>query len=256
MPNPTILDSLQRFWLVLVLTTLVGAVLGVGYGLITDPKYTAEAQLSVGRIDVQTQSIPGFTGASITLADTYSRAIAADQVITEVAGKTGLSRSEVIDRVSAAPIPETGTVRVFADGDTTEESISTANAAADALVSYVRNLNRFNPDSARLLKQYEDASAELGTAQQDLAQQGRTPDALAAVKRAQLKVNTLGSLYQSSQAGQASPNTLQVLTLAADATSDRTSTLERAGLVGGVVGLLLGALLALVLERRYPLQRV
>lgn len=254
MPNPTILETLQRFWLVVLLVTALGAGAGVAYGLNADVQYEADAQLTVGRVDVQTQSIPGFTSASITLADTYSRAIVADRVVTQIAEKTGLSKSAVIDDVSAAPIPETGTVRVFADADSTDEAVSAANAAAEALVDYVRNLNRFNPDSKRLLDEYQEASQELGEAKKELSEQGNSPETVAKVQRAQLRVNTIGGLYQSSQAGQASPNTLQVLTLAADADSDRSATTQQAALVGAVIGLIIGALLALVLERRYPLR--
>jgi capsular polysaccharide biosynthesis protein len=255
MPQPTILESLQRFWLVVVLFTAIGIGAGVVYGLQADPDYTAEAQLSVGRVDVATQSIPGFTSASITLADTYSRAIHADQVVADTAKATGLTDSEVIDQVTAAPIPETGTLRVFADSSSTSDAVEIANAAAKGLVEYVRKLNQFNPDAARLLNQYEEASVALGKARQKLHEDGSDPDAVAAVQRAQLQVTTIGNLYQSSQAGQSAPNTLQLLTLAVDADSDRSSTIQRAALVGGIIGLLLAVLLAPLAERRYPLNR-
>ena len=255
MPHPTILESVQRFWFAIVIATVIGAGIGVAWGLAADEEFSAEAQLTVGRIDVQTQSIPGFTTAAVTLADTYSRAIVADRVVAAIAKKTGLSRDQVLDDVSAAPIPETGTVRVFADAPTSAKAISVANASADALVTYVRSLNRFNPDSRRLLQQYQDASQELGKARAKVAEDGKSPEALAEVQRAQLRVNTIGGLYQSSQAGQASPNTLQPLAPAADADGDRSSNVQRAALVGAVVGLLLGCLLTLLLERRYPLRR-
>jgi uncharacterized protein involved in exopolysaccharide biosynthesis len=253
MPRLTVLDALQRFWLVLILMTLLGAGAGVLYGLSAEPNYTAEARLSVGRVDVPTQAIPGYATAALTLADAYSRAIISKKVVDPIERKTGLSTSEVLDRVTAAPIPETATVRVFAEAGTASEAVEVVNASARSLVRYVRNLNRDNPDSKRLLEQFNDASKKYGEARSALKREGSSAEAEAKVKTAQLQVSTLGSLYTASQAGQASPNTLQVLALAAGAESDRSSTTQQAVLVGAVIGLMLGALLALGLERRYPI---
>ena len=48
--GPTVLDSLRRYWWLVCLTALIGAGLGVAYGLVQrDPVYTAETELSVGR---------------------------------------------------------------------------------------------------------------------------------------------------------------------------------------------------------------
>src|SRR4029079_16305345 len=114
--QPTVLESLRRYWWLVCLIGLIGAGLGVAYAqLQRDPVYTADAELSVGRVDVATQAIPGFVAASRTLADTYSRAISAKAVIDQISRKTGLSKSDVLDRVTATPVPNTATMRVIAE---------------------------------------------------------------------------------------------------------------------------------------------
>lgn len=252
MYRQTILESLQRFWLVLLGLSLLGAGIGAIYGTSKDPTYTASAELSVGRVDVATQSIPGFTQAALTLADSYARAIAADKVISGISEDVGISPTEVADKVTATPIPETGTVTVLADADSADGAAELANAAADQLIAYVHKLNKFNPDSKRLLDQYDKASQALGEAKEKEQDEGTTPQTEAAVRTAELKLNTLANLYATSQSGQASPNTLQILALAGDADSDKSSTVQQAALVGFVLGLLLGVLIAVPLDRRYP----
>ena len=69
-------DAVRRYWWLLGALGVIGAALA--YVVAREerkPIYTAEARLAVGRIDVSTQSIPGFATASQLLADSYSRAI-------------------------------------------------------------------------------------------------------------------------------------------------------------------------------------
>jgi capsular polysaccharide biosynthesis protein len=251
--EPTVLDRLRRYWWVICLTALVGTGVGLAYGLQRNPVYTAEAELSVGRVDVATQAIPGFVAASRTLADTYSRAITARQVVGRIARKTGLSPQEVIDRVTAAPIPETATMHVLADEESSTAAIALANVASRTLVDYIRETNRFNPQTQDLLNRYRRAAAEFSRAKAalDSARQNGTVDdqtsAQAGVLEAKLQMKAAASLYGSSQAGQASPNTLILLAPAGLSESDQDSTTQRAGLAGAVGGIILGALLALVL---------
>jgi capsular polysaccharide biosynthesis protein len=251
--GPTVLDRLRRFWWVICLTALIGTGVGLAYGLQRNSVYTAEAELSVGRVDVATQAIPGFVAASRTLADTYSRAITARQVVGRVSRKTGLSPSEVIDRVTASPIPETATMHVLADEESGRAAIALANVASRTLVNYVQDTNRFNPQTKDLLDRYRRAAAEFSSAKiaRDTARRTGTVDeqttAQASLLEAKLRMKAAASLYGSSQAGQASPNTLILLAPAALAESDQDSTTQRAGFAGAVGGALLGVLLALVL---------
>lgn len=251
--SSAVLESLRLFWWVICLTAVIGAGVGVAYGLERDPVYTAQAELSVGRVDVSTQAIPGFVAASRTLADTYSRAISAREVVDEISRKTGLSRSEVLDRVTATPIPETATMNVLAEGPSSAEAVALANVSSRTLVDYVQETNRFNPQSESLLNRYRRAAEEFSAARIALTaatRQGTVDErtaAQASVLEAKLRMKAAASLYGSSQAGQASPNTLLLLAPAGIADSDKHSTTQQAGFAGAVAGIILGALLALLL---------
>jgi capsular polysaccharide biosynthesis protein len=255
--KPTVLESLRRYWWLVCLTALIGAGLGVAYGqLQRDPVYTAETELSVGRVDVATQAIPGFVAASRTLADTYSRAISAQQVVEEISRKTGLSKSEVIDRVTATPIPDTATMRVIAEAPSSGRAVAIANVASRTLVDYVQETNRFNPQSRALLSRYRRAAAEFsaakiaGTAAVRNGTVEEQADAQAQLLEAKLRMKAAAALYGSSQSGQASPNTLLLLAPAGTADSDENSTTQQAGFAGAVGGIIVGGLLALLLARR------
>jgi capsular polysaccharide biosynthesis protein len=255
--QPTVLESLRRYWWLIVLFGLIGAGLGVAYGQFQrDPVYTAETELSVGRVDVATQAIPGFVAASRTLADTYSRAISAKAVVDRISHKTGLPKSEVIDRVTATPIPNTATMQVIAEAGTSARAVAIANVASDTLVDYVQKTNRFNPQTRSLLNRYRRAAEEYSAAKVartaavrngTLAEQ---TDTQARLLEAKLKMKAAASLYGSSQNGQASPNTLILLAPAGTADSDENSTTQRAGFAGAVGGIIVGGLLALLLTRR------
>jgi hypothetical protein len=253
-PPPNPLEAMRRHWWLIALLVLLGAGGGVAYGLTRDPTHTAEARVSVGRVDVATQSVPGWATASQILADSYSRAIVADRVILAVTRRTGVSTERFLQDVSASPIPQTGVVRISADGGSRPEAMRLANASATALVLYVRNLNRANPEAARLLAQYKAATQAYGQAIAQRAKlRGDQTDAIiraeARLQQERLRLGTIEGLYRTSQVGQASPNTLQVLAYAATTTTDRNSMLQRVIFGGAVAGLLLGSLLAIVLAR-------
>lgn len=254
--GPSVLESLGRYWWLICLMALVGTGVGLAYGMNRNPVYSAETQLSVGRVDVATQAIPGFVAASRTLADTYSRAITAREVVDRISRKTGLSRSEVLDRVTATPVPNTATMQVIADAESGAKAVAIANVASRTLVGYVQKTNRFNPQTSSLLNRYRRAAAEFSAAKVartaavrsgTVAEQTATQ---AQLLEAKLDMKAAASLYGSSQAGQASPNTLILLAPAGVAESDGKSTTQRAGLAGAVGGTIVGGLLALALARR------
>lgn len=251
-PNP--LEAMRRFWALIALLAAIGAGIGVAYGLARDPVHTAESRLSVGRVDVATQSISGWATASQILADSYARAIVADQVIRTVQRRTGISTEDYLDRVRSSPIPSSGVIIVEAESDSRDESIDLVNSAARALTLYVRTLNRDNPDSQRLLAQYREASQVYGRAIAERARLGGDETAAivraeARLQQARLRLGTLENLYRISTTGQASPNSLQVIAYAAATTTDRDSVLQRLAFGGAVIGLVLGTLLALLLAR-------
>jgi capsular polysaccharide biosynthesis protein len=252
-PQATPLDAIRRFWWLIVLTTLIGAGAGVAYGLARDPVYTAEAQLSVGRIDVHTQTIPGFAYAARSLAQTYARAVEARKVVAPVSKSTHVPVGDVLDHLSATPIPESAVIRVLGEDDNEASAMRFANSGGRALIAYVHHLNKHNPQSRELLERYRKATEAFIAAKSEAPANGPIPaDVRADIAAARVKLRSAEALYGSSQAGQAAPNTLQLLTPATATTDDRNSFTQRAGFAGAVGGLLIGLALAMLIQARRP----
>ena len=131
-----------------------------------------------------------------------------------------------------------------------------ANAAQRVLVAYVKHLNRVNPDSARLLAQYQRASLERLRIAAALARAKVAPppggldDLNGRYAAANLQVRTLSGLYRDSQQGQAATDVLQVISPATSASSDAGALRQRLLFVGLLAGLAAGLALALLTERR------
>ena len=243
---------------VAVLTQLtVCLTLAVVFAMAHTPTYTAEARLTIGRIDVTTYAIPGFVGASKDLAVAYSRSIKATGVTGPLARTMHMSPSQINAHLSASPIPDSPIIIVTATGGSADSAIKLANAAQSVLTAYVKDLNRQNPDSARLLQSYQSASLKLFRIAQarkrallSPASQATLDDLNAQYAAAKLQVDTLSGLYRASQAGQAATDVLQVLSPATSASSDSESHLQRLLFVGLLAGLAAGIAVALRLERR------
>jgi hypothetical protein len=256
-----LLDAVRRYPLHAAIPLVACLLLALVLATFREPVYTAKAQLGIGRIDVATYSIPGFVTASHDLAAAYSRALETTAVTRPLARRLGTSPGEVDAQLSASPVPESPVIVITATGSSEREAVELANAAKTALTDYVTRLNRSNPDSARLLRQFERASLRLEMARQarDAAQASmasagsETLDELnARVAKAQLEVKTLNGLYQASQEGQAATDVIQVLSPANSAYSDSRAFLQRLLFVGLVAGLIAGAGVALLRARSAP----
>ena len=116
-PQVRISWALRRYWLTALLPLIVLVSAAVAVGLTRDPNYTAETKLTAGRVDSGTPSsaLAGFTAASQSLAETYSRSVHSDQILRQVAEDTDTSPSVVSSKVTAAPIPNTPVFRVTAE---------------------------------------------------------------------------------------------------------------------------------------------
>jgi uncharacterized protein involved in exopolysaccharide biosynthesis len=142
-------------------------------------------------------------------------------------------------------------------------AVALANAGSTALIRYAATLNLANPDTGRLLTAYHDAATATARADartkaaQAAFNRNRNPSnrnalvqANAALGTAQLQEQTLGGAFQASQQGQGSAAALELISRANSASSDRTSKLQIAGFAGLVLGLLVGAALALLRANR------
>lgn len=258
--GPDFASAIQRHWKLLLIPPLVLMTIALLIGLLRPPEYSAFTRLNVGRIDVPTQSIPGFVEGSQQLAASYSQAVDAQAVLEPLSNDLNLTTAELAERLSGSATPDSPTFIVAATGDSAESAVALANSGSRSLVDYVTRLNGSNPNGARLLRQYNDAARELSTAE---ARRDRLQDQLAAggsdtlrarisqaeadIQTARLRRNTLNGLYDRSQQGQLSIDVVQVLSPATGATSDRRSVTSLLLFVGLVVGLIIG--IALVARR-------
>src|SRR3954471_23132242 len=155
-----LLLAVRRHALVFITPVIVGVVLLGGYGLIRDAEYTAEARLSVGRLDVQTQGLPGFTQAGVLLGAAFARAVDAPAIVRPAARAAGVSPSDARDALSPSQIPSSPLIRVEAETGDKSESIKLANAGARAMVSYSRRLGTRGGDADQLLARFTALSRQ------------------------------------------------------------------------------------------------
>lgn len=229
-------------------------------GLMRTPVYTASTRMSVARIDTTSSTEAGFQDGVANVANAYARLVSARGVVAEVARTLSVPEEAVDGRVTAVAVPDSPMFDVTATASDAEDARVTANAAANALRTYVARITATNPDADRLFQDYQVASRQLAGARAALASARRraaarraTPQdadrairAQARVDAAQLRAQAVGDLYRQSLSGSASANVIQILNPAGSAASDRKRTLVRYAAVGLIAGCLLGLALAMI----------
>ena len=232
--------------LVVMLVFIGGA---VAIALTRDPVYTAESRVNVGRINVPPYTLQGVVIGNQSLAQSYSRAINAPDVINAASRAARVPPETVLSNLSATPVAQSTVIRIEATGSSERESVALANAASRGLRNYVVKLNR-NAQATDVLAQYRRAVRDVANAQKRVAASLGNPGAL---QRAQLRLQTaqlrskaLEQQYQFQAGNEAPPNLVQLLAPATSASSDFDSQLQELVLIGAVAGLLVGLALALL----------
>lgn len=249
------LESALRHPLLAIVPTIVLVGVAAAIGLTRDPTYTAESDISVGRVDVPAFTLQGVTIGNATLASGYARTIDAEAVVGPAGNAVGLSPSEARDRLSASQIPKSTLIRVEADGPNQTDAVSLANAGSRSLINYIEDLNREQQTSG-LLRQFRSARGRLERAKTTLERALRDPrpsdtrveKARLDLAAAQLQAETIGNQYRSLQGGPEPQNVMQLIAPAAEAKSDRRSMFQRLLLIGMAAGILVGLTLALLRE--------
>lgn len=247
-PRFTVLDALRRQIGIALLPVIVLIGIAVAIGMLRTPVYISEARLNVGGLNLTQQSIEGYTAAVQQLAVAYARSIDATGVATPVGRRLDLAPQTVVDRVSAEPIQNTPVVRVLATGSDARQTEALADLSADSLVNYAIRLNSGRSASGRLLDRYRSASRDFQRANSQLGRVSKGSPRRGAVETrvdlARLERQTVGFLYQQSQAGQAATQLVQKLAPADKATSDRGKILRDYVAGGAIAGVLIGIGLA------------
>jgi hypothetical protein len=263
-PRLTLWQVVTRHPLAVVLPAVLGLAAGLAVAASRPTVYSASAVLAVEQLNANSPgALAGYAQAAPKLAETYSRGIVAESVVTEVASRTGATTAQVHSRLSANPVPSTPVLHVQGRGPTADGAVAMANAGSEALVSYVAVTGSSTEVSDSLFARYEIAALALqrALARRDDAEGAYRSEtstatrkallrARAAVEAAQLKVDTLRANYQLSQQGEAGSNPLQVVSPATNATSDRLSKMQLFGFLGLLAGVVVGLAVAVLLGSR------
>jgi capsular polysaccharide biosynthesis protein len=238
----------MRYWYLVLLPALVLSGAAVAIGLKRAPEYTAEARLNVGGFNISAQSLPGFAGGAYLLSNAYSRAAYAHEVLGPVAKSVGRPEDQVSSAITASPVKDSPIIRIDAKSKSSREAVTIANLTATHLQSYATVLARSNPDANRLFNDYKAAAQDARAAELRAARANRTHRGVGAadtsLELAQLRKQSLATLYQSSLGGQANTNAVQLLNPAHTASSDRRAVLERLLAAAILGGLAIGVALA------------
>ncbi|MGH2837652.1 MAG: hypothetical protein ACRDJY_04790 [Thermoleophilaceae bacterium] len=246
------LESVFRYPLLALVPVVALVLVGLAVGLLRSPVYTAEARVSVGRVDVPAYTLQGVTVGNTTLAASYARALGAPSVVDRAARAAGISPDEARGNLAASQIPNSTLIRIEAEGDSAAQAERLANAAAVQLIQYVTRLNVRQQDDTQLAR-FRRAQARAERARTRLLRIARRrPDSQAAeearldLQTAQLHARSVGARVLQATAAPSAENLLQLVVPAADADSDKGSVLQESLLIGLAAGIVLGFALAML----------
>ncbi len=265
-PNGYVLTALARHKAMICVCGILFLALGVGYGLSRPARYTASATLQVGQVNPNSAGFFSYVQSAAALATAFSRAIYAEPVLATVQHKLNATPAEASGELSAEPIPSSPAFRVVATSKSALRAMELADVAARAVIAYEGESNSANPEAAALLSEYRAASVSLQRAVAKLAMlehaDSKHPvsgsalaNALAPDKAdtdaAQVRVHAIGAAYTAAIASQAPRSGLvSLIAGATSASSDRHAKVELVAFVALLVGIIVGCLAAIVLDRR------
>lgn len=247
---------------------MLGGALGIGSVLLRPTTYTAEARLAIGGNDLAAQSVPGFALAAQQLASNYARYV--DQTADPAAlGTAADSMPGTVVGVTASPIPASSIIRVEVSATGAELARTVAQQVADDLTKQV---NGGHTKPSTVLAEYVSLAGQLSKAQMitSLAQtdletlttdhpnqtaniaKARTAvnDATAKAASIALQRDVLRARYTDLTETETNASNLSVVRDAMISRDDRRSRIERYGLVGAGVGVLVSLLISVRRDRR------
>lgn len=240
-----------------VFVSLLLALLGLVYGLVRQPTYEASATLQVGQVNPNSPGFFSYVQSSSSLATAFSRAIYAAPVLGAVERKLGIPAEQAAPKLASEPIALSPAFRVIAEGDSKEEAMSLANAAANGVIAYEGKTNSVDPQAANLLREYQAATKDLRQAGERVAdrQAGDSEEELltAEAQRSAAKVRqkAIANAYIAA-VGSAAPRVglVSLLAGATTAKSDSHSKAQLFAFLGLLAGIVLGCAIAILVERR------
>ena len=256
-PRPRIAGPLEAFLrhpFVALLPAILLVAGAVFLGIQRDPEYEAQARITVGNTNVNPFLLQEVVAGNQAIAASYARAIAARPVAVAAARDAGISPAQAADRLEATQVVGSTLIQVEGKGRSSRGAVALANAGAQALIGYVRRVNRSN-EPQRLFKEYQRAQAAARRAERrtinllrsSKRESRESTEAKVAQDLARLKAEDLAQRYRAASVESAAASRLTLIAPAAEADSDRRDVLEQLLIVGTVGGLVLGFALALLL---------
>jgi len=266
-PRPTVGDAMRRYWPLVLLAVLAFGAAGAYLGHSRRPVYKATASLSVGLLDLTTQSVPGFAVGGEVVASGFSRSVQTDGVIVPAARQLHMTPGEVRAHVSSTSVPNSPVFTITASGSSPGDVVRIANAMSRSMIAYGRSRSNSGAAFTALLERYRQAVRQRDRARSRVAKlrssasgdSGATtsaaspskPGALATARAdleaQQLRVDSLAEQYRSRAAAPGATPAVQRLVDAQSASNDRSSKVQLYGALGALAGLCLGAALAVLI---------
>jgi capsular polysaccharide biosynthesis protein len=259
-PRVSVSAAFRRHWVTVLTPVAVLMVLAVILAANRVPTYTAETTLAVGDVsETSAAALAGFTSASRSIADTYSRSIDSEDIIDPAARRLGADPDLIKAQISATPVPESSVMAIRAESGSGQTAVAVANEVANSLVRYSRSVAESEEATESLLDRYEQAEVQAQNARAEAQAafetfgaietpeaQEELSNARAAEQAAELRAEGLRAAYQSTQEAGGSAALAEVINPARGADSDRTSYLGFLLVIAVVAGLAIGLALALI----------
>ena len=263
-PPVSVSSAVARHWLVALLPVVILVGFAVAAAGAREANYTAQSRLAVGRLDAGSPAgLSGFTSASQSLAQTYSRSVGSDQIVGSVARELRLRPAEVRASLTGSPVPQTPVFRIQAEAEDARTAVAIARNASDALVREAESQSRSNPQSDRLLRRYRAAvqDAESSRTEAEALKRAIEDDDTAANRaaltrarssfaEASARADGLKESYGASLQSAGSVAVVQIIQQATGATSDRQRVLQLLLFAAVALGAIVGVALAVLRERR------
>jgi capsular polysaccharide biosynthesis protein len=252
-------EAVRRHWFLTILPVIVLAAAGIVAGYAKPRTYTATATINVGKSDIATQATPGYLTAAEALASSYSRLVTSQNIAVPAGQAVGENPGTALSQLSAVPIPNEPTFTISATGSSSAKATALANAATTALTKYANTSATQQGGPQQLLAQYQHEQSQAIQLQRTAGNlqgkynartsglqvsgpkitQAQVTQAKVAAQTATLKAQSLSQQYLNLSQGVAP--TLQVLVNPTGATStNRTTNMEKYGIIGAVAGLVIG----------------
>lgn len=257
-------------WPIVVLFVLLFAAGGYYASTQRSPEYTSTATINVGRTDVRVQALPGYVQGAQSLASAYSRIVTSGEIVDPVAKQLRHPPQDVRSRLSSTPISGSPIFTISATGDDEGSAVRLAEAATKQIESYVTKTDKGDNSTDALMREYREQVRRSAAAERQIdryranirngvgdadTQRERLVDAQTDQQTAELRKQSLQSLYVNQVATDTSTAGIQVLSPAATATSDKDSMQQKLIAIGALAGLVVGLAVASLFGRRRPRRR-